>query len=79
MFKTNDNAELLDHKKKEDFHTFVAKGLFLCKRARPDIQTTIAFLTTRVQRPDVDDWKKLRRLIMYLKGTEDFVLKLRAD
>ena len=47
----------------EDFHTFMAKGLFLCKRARPDIQTTIEFLTTRVQKPDVDGWKKLRKLL----------------
>ena len=78
LFKINEEAELLNNKMKEDFHTFVAKGLFLCKRARPDIQTTIAFLTTRVQKPDVDDWKKLKRLIMYLKGTEEFVLKLRA-
>ena len=30
-------SELQDQTRKEDFHTFVAKGLFLCKRARPDI------------------------------------------
>ena len=42
----------------EDFHTYVAKGLFLCKHAHPDIHTTIAFLTTRVTVPETDDWKK---------------------
>ena len=26
------------------FHTWVAKALFACKRARPDIQTSVAFL-----------------------------------
>ena len=39
-------GELLQGEKKEDFHTFVAKGLFAAKRARPDIQPTIAALST---------------------------------
>jgi hypothetical protein len=42
---------LLDRRKKEIYHTIVAKGLFLCKRARPDIQPTIAAMTTRVLKP----------------------------
>jgi hypothetical protein len=36
-------------------------------------------LTTRVSQPDTDDWKKLKRLINYLRGTEDLVLTLSAD
>ena len=51
--------------------------LFLCKRARPDIQTAVAFLTTRVKGPDEDDWKKLRRCIKYLRHSIDLVLHLR--
>ena len=39
-------GELLKDAKKENFHTFVAKGLFASKRARPDIQPTIAVLLT---------------------------------
>jgi hypothetical protein len=35
------------------YHTMVAKALFLCKRARPDIQQTIAVLCTRVKEPNV--------------------------
>jgi hypothetical protein len=61
------------------FHTFVAKGLFASKRARPDIHTTIAFLCTRVQEPTEDDWNKLLRLMYYLKGLTDEVLFLAAD
>ena len=57
LFKVDDNCEKLNNKMKEDFHTFVAKNLFLCKRARPDIQTAVAFLTTRVKASDDDDWK----------------------
>ena len=53
--------------------------LYLCKRARPDMQTAIAFLCTRVKQPDVDDWKKLARAIRYLRGTKDLGLTLEAD
>eukprot|EP00957_Ditylum_brightwellii_P196841 14997558-Ditylum_brightwellii.AAC.1 len=61
------------------FHTNTAKLLFLCKRARQDIQTAVAFLTTRVKQPDEDDWKKLKRVVLYLNGTQDLVLTLKAD
>jgi hypothetical protein len=79
LFKINNNCKKLNKTMAEDFHTFVAKGLFVCKRARPDIQTAIVFLTTRVTNPDEDDWKKLIRLMSYLKGTTDLVLTLEAD
>jgi len=79
LFTVCEDAPKLSEEKASTFHTIVAKGLFLCKRARPDIQTTIAFLTTRVKDPDEDDWKKLRRLIAYLKGTVDLVMTLGAD
>jgi len=73
------DSELLDKARKEEFHTFVAKGLFLCKRARPDIHPTIAVLCTRVQAPNQDDWKKLLRLMKYLNGTRGDKLTLSAD
>ena len=40
-------------------HRLVVKLLFLSKRARPEIQPTITFLTMRVRDPDKDNWKKL--------------------
>jgi hypothetical protein len=69
----------LDKHHADIFHTFVAKGLFACKRARPDIHTTIAFLCTRIQEPTEDDWDKLLRLMEYLNGSTDKVLFLAAD
>ena len=48
------NGKLLDAKTKKEFHTFTAKGLFLCGRARPDIKQVIAVLCTRVQNANVD-------------------------
>jgi hypothetical protein len=53
LFVTIDRAEKVGKKKQEEFHTTLAKGLFSCKRARPDIQPTIPFLCTRVQETDL--------------------------
>ena len=49
----------LDKKQAEEFHTFIAKALFACKRARPDIHTATTTLCTRVKTPNQDDWRKL--------------------
>ena len=35
------------------------KLLWVNKRGRPDVAVAISFLCTRVQKPDMDDWKKL--------------------
>jgi hypothetical protein len=43
------------------FHRISAKGLFVCKRARPDTHPTVAVLCTRVRRPIEDDWTKMVR------------------
>ncbi|KAI2500335.1 Reverse transcriptase (RNA-dependent DNA polymerase) [Fragilaria crotonensis] len=61
------------------FHHNTAKLLFLCKRARPDVQPPTAFLCTRVKDADVDDYKKLRRVMQYLRGTALMPLTLEAD
>ncbi len=39
----------------------------------------VAFLTTRVKKPDVDDWGKLCRVLKYLKGTKYMKLTLTID
>ena len=79
LFQINDDATPLPKDEATVYHNFVAKSLFLTKRARPDISTAVAFLTTRVKGPDVDDWKKLTRMIRYLRGTPELPLILRAD
>jgi hypothetical protein len=54
LFNLGTRAKL-DTKRSEIFHTFMAKGLFLCKRARPDIQQAILVLCTRVRDPNQAD------------------------
>ena len=81
LFKvaSEDMAKLLPEEQARAFHHAVAQLLFLCMRARPDIQTAVAFLTKRVRAPDEHDWNKLRRLLKYLKGTMYMKLTLSVD
>ena len=75
----NPECDELNEKMKSDSHTHTAKGSFACKRGRPDIQTAMAFLTTRVTEPDEDDWKKSLRSMSHLKDTMHSSLTLEAD
>jgi hypothetical protein len=52
LLTVNDDQTKVDEKKAQLFHTYVAKTLSLCKRARPDFQTAVAFLSTRVKSCD---------------------------
>ena len=80
LFEVNEkDPVMLDKEQADMFHHNVAKLLFLCKRARPDIQTAVAFLCTRVKGPDSDDYKKLTRVMKYLRGTSDMPLTLEAS
>ena len=69
----------LDKQQAQEYHTFVAKGLFASKRARPDIQPTIAVLCTRVKEPNEDDWRKLIKLLKYINNSKNDKLILSAD
>ena len=60
-------------------HSSTARLLFLGKRARPDIQTVIAFLCTRVKVAEEDDYKKLERVMAYLYATLYIPLILGVD
>ena len=56
-----DKSKPLDKTRKETFHAWVAKGLFVSHRARPDMQTAMAVLRTKVQEPNESDWNKSMR------------------
>jgi hypothetical protein len=79
LFTVNEHPVPLDEATSQMFHTNTAKLLFLSKQARPDVQTTVAYLTTRVRAPDEDDYKKLSRVVKYLRGSIDKILTLEAD
>jgi hypothetical protein len=79
LFTVGKSTDKLDDERAMMYHHLTAKMLYLCKRARPDLQTAISFLTTRVTQPGRDDWKKLRQQIKYLRGSKDLYLTLKTD
>jgi hypothetical protein len=58
LFQTREDGKKLPEEQAAAFHWTTAQLLFLSGRARRDIQTAVAFLTTRVKQPDEDDWGK---------------------
>jgi hypothetical protein len=79
LFSVDTNSPALDAKQKEEFHSRVAKLLYLAKRIRPDILCATNFLSTRVQCPTYEDLNKLKRLYMYLNGTRTLGLRLECN
>ena len=75
LFEIDEHSKKLSEKKSILFHHIVAKLLFVSKRARLDINLTISFLCSRVDKSTHEDWSKLERLLHYLHRT--LVLKRR--
>jgi hypothetical protein len=79
LFKVDEDVVKLDQARAKAFHNITAKGIYVTKRARPDISLSIAFLTTRVKEPDIDNWRKLCHLVEYLHSTREVPLILTAN
>jgi hypothetical protein len=79
IFEIDESSPLLNRKAAKEFHTIVAKTLYLAKRARPDIAVVVAYLCTRVKSPTDEDWAKLERLLQYLAGTQDMEMVLEPE
>ncbi|EJK60825.1 hypothetical protein THAOC_18763, partial [Thalassiosira oceanica] len=81
LFNVRDveEATFLDTERADALHHCVAQLSFLKARSRPDLDPAVAFLTTRVRKPDEDDWGKLRRVLQYLKGTRHMKLTISVD
>ena len=48
----------------------VAHFIFMRIQYRRGIHTEVSILTTRVKRPEEDDWGKLKKVLKQLKGTK---------
>ena len=71
LFQLVEGDECLNERDSKIFHTFAARLLYLCKRARLDVQLTVLFLCTHVKRPTKSDKHKLDRVIDFLKRTKE--------
>ena len=72
-------CSLLSREEAELFHSFVMKGMFFVKRARPDEEPGIWFLSSRVKAPAQKDEIKLIKTLWNLKQTINDILTLEAD
>ena len=80
LFQINEEDPIsLDEKAAVEFHYIVYRLLFLSKRACRCLQTDVAFLCTRVQKPDTDDYKKLSRNLKYFRTIASLTLILGMD
>jgi hypothetical protein len=79
LFVVNSDSPPLTIERKEEFHSRVAKVLYLAKRVRPDLLTTVIFLATRVNDPREEDWAKLSRLLKYINATRELGIRLDAS
>ena len=80
LFRVNtDDPKLLNKEKKEMFVHLVMQGLYLSQQGRPGVRMAISFLCSRLNCPDEDDYKKLTRLIRYLRHTLHKCLVLGKD
>jgi len=79
LFNTNPGCKKLCEEQGQLFHHLVAKLLYLSKCTRQDIQTAVAFLCTRVREPDTVDYKKLTKVMQYIRNTKDITLTIEPD
>jgi hypothetical protein len=69
LFDVDTESPPLNEKESDFFHRTTARLLFAAKRARPDLQVAVAYLCTRVKSPNQSDYRKLTRVIKYLRLT----------
>lgn len=79
LFTVRPDDRPLPEEQAMQFHHVTAQLLYASMRVRRDVQTTVAFLTTRVKSPGEDDWGKLKRVLKYLNGTRNLNLTLSVD
>ena len=79
LFVVDENALELSFAEKEEFHSRVAKLLYLSIRVRPDLLTAVCFLCTRVSKPTIQDQEKLDRVVKYLNSTQEMGIVLEGS
>lgn len=78
-FKAEQSAtpeQLKELDSNEEYRKLIGMLLYLGINTRPDIAASIAILSKRVEKPRNIDISEVKRVIRYLKGTQDLKLKL---
>ena len=78
-FTVRSEAEALNEEEGKKFHSVFALTLWIGSMARPDILVALIFLGKRTSKADMDDKKKIERLLSYLKRTKEMLLTLGVE
>ena len=79
LFMVNDNTKILSEGGRQYFHTRTTNLLSLSKRVSTDPQETVILLTTIVNSPYKNDYKKLVRVMEYIQENTKVVLTPETD
>lgn len=60
----------------DNYQKLLGSLLYISVNSRPDISACVSILAQKVCEPTQEDWNELKRILKYLKGTEDFFLRL---
>ena len=71
LFEEDEKTVPLDEDRAVRFRSVVMKLQWVAERGRPDVRLPIAYLTTRMSKSTTQDWRKLRRVLLFLLQTID--------
>ncbi|XP_040203616.1 secreted RxLR effector protein 161-like [Rana temporaria] len=74
--KSNEAENLLPNN--DTYHRAIGKLLYVATVTRPDIAAAVDILCRKVSAPCQRDWKAVKRVMQYIKGTIQMKLRLPA-
>lgn len=80
LFEFDDeNDTKLDKNEADEYHSIVAKLLYISTRIRIDILLAVSYLATKVSSPTTRDREKLNRILGYIKSRPYIEVRLNGD
>lgn len=79
FLKVNKQSEPCQKAEKEEYARTVAKILWLANQSRPDLKFATSLLCSRVSDTRIEDLKKMKRVLEYIKGTLHLGLRYRRE
>lgn len=70
--------ELVEQSENIPYREAIGSLLYLAGTVRPDIAFSVSYLARKQMFPTLDDWKDVKRVFRYLKGTKNFDLMYRG-
>lgn len=68
-----------DIKEQVPYREAVGSLMYLATATRPDIAYAVSFAARAVEKPTRKDWNNVKRILRYLRGTNNFSIKYQKD